>query len=84
MGIRQIIRRPVPFLRPHGRRVALSLVPTLPAACAARVNPVVLRYTVDAIEGLVREGRTAPQGASLLFQISAALLGKEIVNTAVR
>src|SRR5215211_7592281 len=84
MSIWQIIRRLVPFIRPHGRWVALSLTLTLLSACAAQVNPLVLRYTVDTIERLLREGRTASRGASLLLLISAALLGKEIVNTALR
>src|SRR5918997_2901111 len=84
MSIWQIIRRLVPFIRPHGRWVVLSLALTLLAACAAQVNPIALRFTVETIEGLLREGRTASQGASLLLQISAVLLGKEIVNTLVR
>src|SRR5919112_2869680 len=84
MSIWQIIRRLVPFIKPHSRWVALSLALTLLSACAAQVNPIVLRYTVDTIEGLLREGRTAPQGASLLLLISAALLGKEVVNTGLR
>ena len=84
MSIWQIIRRLVPFIRPHGRWVALSLALTLLSALAAQVNPVVLRYTVDTIEGLLREGRTASQGASLLLLISAVLLGKEVANTGVR
>jgi ABC-type multidrug transport system fused ATPase/permease subunit len=53
-------------------------------AFAAQVNPVVLRYTVDTIERLLREGRTASQGTSLLLLISAILLGKEILNTGLR
>src|SRR5215213_362347 len=84
MSIWQIIRRLVPFIRPHGRWVAFSLTLTLLSACAAQVNPIVLRYTVDTIERLVREGRTASQGASLLLLISAILLGKEILNTGLR
>ncbi|HEX8283327.1 MAG TPA: ABC transporter ATP-binding protein [Pyrinomonadaceae bacterium] len=84
MSIWQIIRRLAPFIRPHARWVALSLTLTLLSACAAQVNPIVLRYTVDTIERLLREGRTASQGASLLLLISAVLLGKEIVNTGVR
>lgn len=59
MSIWQIIRRLVPFIRPHGRRVSLSPALTLLSACAAQVNPIVLRYTVDTIERLLREGRTA-------------------------
>jgi ABC-type multidrug transport system fused ATPase/permease subunit len=84
MSIWQIIRRLVPFIKPYGRWVALSLGLTLVGACAAQVNPLVLRYTVDTIERLVNEGRTASQGASLLLLISGVLLGKEILNTGVR
>jgi len=84
MSIWQIIGRLVPFIRPYSRWVALSLALTLLGAFAAQVNPVVLRYTVDTIERLLREGRTASQGTSLLLMISAVLLGKEILNTGLR
>jgi ABC-type multidrug transport system fused ATPase/permease subunit len=84
MSIWQIIRRLVPFVKPYSRWVFLSLTLTLLGAFAAQVNPVVLRYTVDTIERLLREGRTASQGTSLLLLISAILLGKEILNTGLR
>ena len=84
MSIWQIIRRLVPFVKPYTRWVAVSLTLTLLGAFAAQVNPIVLRYTVDTIERLLREGRTASQGTSLLLLISAILLGKEIINTALR
>src|ERR1043165_7527795 len=84
MSIWQIIRRLVPFIKPYSRWVALSLGLTLLRALTAQVNPLVLRYTVDTIERLVREGRTASQGASLLLLISAILLGKELVNMGLR
>lgn len=84
MSIWQIIRRLVPFVRPYSRWVFISLVLTLLGACAAQVNPIVLRYTVDTIERLLREGRTASQGASLLILISAILLAKEILNTGLK
>jgi ABC-type multidrug transport system fused ATPase/permease subunit len=84
MSIWQIIRRLVPFVKPYSRWVILSLALTLLGAFAAQVNPVVLRYTVDTIERLLREGRTASQGTSLLLLISAIMLGKEILNTGLR
>src|ERR1044071_9011567 len=84
MSIWKIIRRLVPFVKPYRRWVLFSLALTLLGAFAAQVNPVVLRYTVDTIERLLREGRTASQGASLLLLISAVLLGKEVINTGVR
>jgi len=84
MSIWQIIRRLVSFVKPYSRWVFISLALTLLGAFAAQVNPIVLRYTVDTIERLLREGRTASEGTSLLLLISAILLGKEILNTGLR
>ncbi|MDQ1591596.1 MAG: hypothetical protein QOG71_2223 [Pyrinomonadaceae bacterium] len=84
MSIWQIIRRLTPFVKPYRRWVIFSLVLTLLGAFAAQVNPIVLRYTVDTIEGLLREGKTATEGASLLLLISAILFGKEILNTGLK
>src|SRR5829696_1276435 len=84
MSIWQIIRRLIPFVKPYTRWVIFSLGLTLLGAFAAQVNPVVLRYTVDTIERLVLEGKTAAEGASLLVLISAILFGKEILNTALQ
>jgi ABC-type multidrug transport system fused ATPase/permease subunit len=84
MSIWQIIRRLVPFVKPYRRWIILSLILTLLGAFVAQVNPIVLRYTVDTIEGLLREGKSAIQGTSLLLIISAILFGKEILNTALR
>ena len=84
MTIWQIIRRLAPFVRPYRRWVIFSLVLTLLGAFVAQVNPIVLRYTVDTIERLLREGRSATEGASLLMLISAILFGKEILNTGLR
>jgi len=74
----------MPFVRPYLRWVIFSLTLTLLGAFAAQVNPIVLRYTVDTIEGLLREGKTASEGASLLLFISAILFGKEILNTVLK
>ncbi|HEX8163389.1 MAG TPA: ABC transporter ATP-binding protein [Pyrinomonadaceae bacterium] len=84
MSLWQIIRRLAPFVKPYRRWVVFSLTLTLLGAFAAQVNPMVLRYTVDTIERLLREGRTASQGTSLLLLISAIMLGKEILNTGLR
>jgi ABC-type multidrug transport system fused ATPase/permease subunit len=84
MNIWQIIGRLFPFVKPYKRLVIFSLLLTLIGAFAAQVNPLVLRYTVDTIERLVREGRTAAASTSLLIFISAVLFGKELVNIAVK
>ncbi len=84
MSIWQIIRRLVPFVKPYARWVIFSLVLTLLGAFAAQVNPIVLRYTVDTIERLLREGRTAHEGLSLLVMITVILFAKEILNASLR
>lgn len=84
MNIWQIILRLVPFVRPYKSLVIISLFLTLIGAVAAQVNPLVLRYTVDTIQELLSEGRTAQGSASLLLFISAILFGKELVNIAVK
>jgi ABC-type multidrug transport system fused ATPase/permease subunit len=84
MNIWEIFRRLVPFVKPYRSLVFISLLLTLIGAFAAQVNPLVLRYTVDTIERLVREGRTAHEGISLLVFISIILFGKELINIVVK
>ncbi|HEX8368185.1 MAG TPA: ABC transporter ATP-binding protein [Pyrinomonadaceae bacterium] len=84
MNIWQIIGRLFPFVKPYKFLVVGSLFLTLIGALAAQVNPIVLRYTVDTIETLLREGKTAAGSSSLLFFITAVLFGKELVNIAVK
>ena len=84
MNIWQIILRLAPFVKPYKSLVIISLFLTLIGAVVAQVNPLVLRYTVDTIQGLLNEGATTAGSASLLLFISAILFGKELVNIAVR
>jgi ABC-type multidrug transport system fused ATPase/permease subunit len=84
MNIWQIIGRLFPFVKPYKFLVVGSLFLTLIGALAAQVNPIVLRYTVDTIEELLRAGATAAGSSSLLLFISAILFGKELVNIAVK
>lgn len=78
------MRRLVPFVRPYKWLVVFSLLLTMLGALAAQVNPIVLRYTVDTVERLLRQHATAAGSASLLLFISAILFGKELVNIAVK
>jgi ABC-type multidrug transport system fused ATPase/permease subunit len=84
VNIWQIIGRLVPFVEPFKWLVIVSLGLTLLGALAAQVNPIVLRYTVDSVERLLNEGRTAEQSLSLLLMISGILFAKELVNIAVK
>jgi len=84
MNVWQIILRLAPFVKPYKSLVIISFFLTLIGAVIAQINPLVLRYTVDTIDLLLNEGRTAQQGSSLLIFISAILFGKELANIAVK
>src|SRR5690606_23536442 len=84
VNIWEIIGRLVPFVRPYKWLVVFSLVLTLIGAVAAQVNPIVIRYTVDSIQGLVDQGRAAEGTTPLLIFITVILFGKELVNIAVK
>ncbi len=76
--------RLVPFVRPFRGLVAASLLLTTLGALAAQVNPLVLRYTVDTVDRLLKQGVAARDTTILLVEISAALFAKELINIAVK
>lgn len=80
MELKQIIRRLIPFLKPYQWLIIGTLLLTLVGSLTAQVNPLVLRYTVDNIDLLLREGKVLPAGLSLLGIISVILFAKEILN----
>ena len=84
MNIWQIIRRLAPFVGPYRWLVVASLALTMVGALAAQVNPLMLRYTVDTVERLLKEHQAAQDSTSLLVFITAILFGKELVNIAVK
>ena len=57
MSLWQIIQRLLPFVRPYRSLVVSTLLLTLVGSLAAQVNPFVLRYTVDTVQGLLNKAR---------------------------
>lgn len=84
MNIWQAILKLVPFVKPYKLLIIISLILTLIGAVVAQINPIVLRYTVDTIELLLKEGIHARESTSLLLFISSVLFGKELLNIAVK
>jgi hypothetical protein len=50
-------------------------------ALTAQVNPLVLRYTVDTIQGMLAKGGGVKQGTLLLGEITLILFAREVINT---
>ncbi|MBC6607212.1 ABC transporter ATP-binding protein [Hymenobacter sp. BT188] len=84
MSLWQIIRRLYPYVLPYRSLVISTLLLTLVGSLAAQVNPFVLRYTVDTVQGLLDKGLGLAQGANLLLAVTALLLGKEVINTFIQ
>ena len=83
MSIWQIIRRLFPYVRPYRILVASTLILTLIGSLTAQVNPFVLRYIVDKVQGLLHHGHSLKVGLPLLLGISGILLAKELLNAAL-
>ncbi|NVO30536.1 ABC transporter ATP-binding protein [Hymenobacter lapidiphilus] len=84
MSLWQIIQRIFPYVRPYRALVLGTLLLTLVGSLAAQVNPFVLRYTVDTVQGLLNQNQGLAQGMDLLLLVSGLLLGKEIIYTFIQ
>lgn len=69
-----------PFIRPYRLMIIGTLVLTFLGALAAQVNAVVLKYTVDEVEKLLKLSNPMNDGIHVLVVVSAILLGKELLN----
>ena len=83
MNLWQLFLKLRPFVRPYRGLVIATLFLTLIGSITAQVNALTLQYAVDSINRVVEAGGGVSQGAKILIIISAILLGKEIINTAV-
>src|SRR6187401_406938 len=73
-----------PYVKPYRKLVTATLILTAIGSFAAQVNALVLRYTVDHINGLALSHQPLKKGFSLLLTISIILLLKELVNAFVQ
>ena len=73
-----------PYVKPYKKLVTATLILTAIGSFAAQVNALILRYTVDHINGLALSHQPLDKGFSLLFTISIILLLKELVNAFVQ
>ncbi len=84
MTLWELFRNIRPYVRPYRWLVALALVLTFLGSLTAQVNAWVLRYTVDSINGLVERHGGVAEGMGILLFVSLVLIGKEIVNVAIK
>lgn len=75
-----IFKQITPFIRPYRLMIFGTLVLTFIGALAAQINPLVLKYTVDEVEKLIKLPDPMQEGIHVLVVISSILLGKELLN----
>lgn len=79
-GIIEIFKQLVPFIKPYRGMIAGTLALTFIGALTAQVNPIVLKYTIDEVEALLKLPDPLQQGIRVLAIISAILFIKELIN----
>ncbi|MCC8179940.1 MAG: ABC transporter ATP-binding protein/permease, partial [Planctomycetes bacterium] len=84
MTLFELLAKLRPFVRPYRWLVTLALILTFFGSLTAQVNAWVLRYTVDAINGLLEIHGGVAEGFRILFFISAVLVAKEILNVFIQ
>lgn len=80
LGILDLYKQLIPFIKPYRIMIIGTLLLTFVGALTAQVNPLVLKYTVDEIEQLLKLPNPLEAGFKVLLWISVILLGKEIIN----
>lgn len=68
-----------PFVYPNRKMIVWTLILTLLGALMAQVNPIVLKYTVDAVTKLIPHPTPMKNGLNILFTITIVLMTKEII-----
>ena len=80
LGLINIYKQLKSFVRPYRSMIWGTLFLTFIGALVAQVNPLVLKYTVDEVELLLRLPDPLASGLKVLGIISMILIGKEIIN----
>ena len=83
MNIWQVTKRLFPFVIPYKYLIAALLFLTLVGAIVAQINPIVLRYTIDTVSRLLKEGSPVGESTSFLLLIVVILSLKGVLNAAV-
>lgn len=80
LNLVNIVKQLWPFVKPYKTMIFGTLILTLIGSLAAQVNPLVLKYTVDHVDILLKEANPMQEGMRLLLYISIILFVKELVN----
>lgn len=84
MNLIDLMKKIMPYVKPYKWLVMATLFLTLIGSLIAQVNAIVLDWTVDKINALIKpEGFEWAEAANILTLISIILLGKEILSALI-
>lgn len=84
MNLIDLMKKIMPYVKPYKWLVMATLFLTLIGSLIAQVNAIVLDWTVDKINALIKpEGFEWAEAANILTLISVILLGKEILSALI-
>jgi ABC-type multidrug transport system fused ATPase/permease subunit len=84
MTLSRLYKNLRPYVRPYRKLVIATLILTAIGSFAAQVNALILRYTVDHINGLALDRKPLEEGFKLLVNVTIILLAKELVSAVVQ
>ena len=84
MTLFELFKNIRPFALPYKWLIFLALILTFIGSLTAQVNAWVLRYAVDAINGLLEAHKSLADGVGILTTISVILISKELINLCVQ
>lgn len=84
MNLIDLLRKIYPYVKPYKWLVLATLILTLIGSLIAQVNALVLDWTVDSINALIKpEGFEWSKATNILTYISVILLGKELLSALI-
>lgn len=84
MSLFELFRNLFPYVKKYKWLIVVALLLTLIGSFTAQVNAIVLQYTVDEVNELVKGEKSLEDGKGVLILITAILLGKEILNVFIK
>ena len=84
MTLVELFAKVRPYALQYKGLIGLALFLTLIGSFTAQVNAWVLRYAVDAINGMLEAHQSLEDGLGILGTISVILLSKEVINLGIQ
>ncbi len=84
MQLNKLLKNIHPFVYPYRWIIVVTLFLTAISSFVGQVNALVVKYTVDSVNGLVVNHQGIKEGIPILTFVLIAFLGKEVLNVSIQ